>query len=148
MQFPALIDNAIDNAPLNVTQSLQIMQCNSCVKVDIKEDCSTIPCTKNETRIRCPVYKVKNVFTFQPTPKVCSCDNPSAGIGDVCTNGEPTDIQITKDEDGYCLGNYGYLYPSSDLLANVLPNAYPLCDKKDKRAPFQDCPDCTEGKYL
>ena len=153
MQYPSIIQNA---DPLEV-KNLQIMQRNSCIKVEGKfeEDCSTFPCTfKTETRIRCPVYKVKNVFTFQPTPKVCSCDNPSAGIGDVCTNGEPTpwyepqDIQITKDEDGYCLGNYGYLYPSSDLLANVLPNAYPLCDKKDKRAPFQDCPDCTEGKYL
>ena len=109
MQYPNIIKN---EDPLEV-KNLQIMQCNSCIKVEGKfeEDCSTFPCTfKTETRIRCPVYKVKNIFTFLPTPKVCSCDNPSPGIGDVCTNGEPTpwyepqDMQITKDEDGYCLG--------------------------------------------
>ena len=145
MPYPA----AIDNAPLDVKQSLQIMQCNSCVKVDIKEDCSTIPCTKNETRIRCPVYKVKNKFTLPRTPQVCRCprslvwhlDNPSPDIGDVCSNGEPTpwytpEDFVRKNENGYCLGNDGYLDPGL------------TCDDKDKRAPFEDCPDCTEGKYL
>lgn len=99
---------------------------------------------RTETRIKCPVYKVKYIYLFlgASTPQACSCDNPSPGIGDVCSNGEPTpwyterDFAIMEDEDGYCLGNDGYLDPGLQ------------CDMKDRRAPFKDCPDCTEGKHF
>ena len=101
------------------------------------------------SRTRCPVWEIKDSSCFK-----------LSGNGELNYINDYTfqDISILNDEDGYCLLTSGVLdrrvnnfdnwvwdffLDNGHLPAN--PTFYARCEKEDRRAPFADCSNCTEG---